>query len=147
MRNWRYITKQCMISLSFLTVIFPSVPCRMGELPLCLFQASIMSTVITECSQSRIAYLASIIARNTTKIDGFLRSRDLPFPSFDIDAPLDFHFTNELKSARSLVVDATIELKELLLGPKELLLTNVVRFAMFIRLEFLICAKTKAVPI
>ena len=89
-----------------------------------------MSTSTTERSQSRITKLAGIIAEKTAELDGFLHSRHLPFPSFDIDAPL--RLPEELESTRNLVIDASTELKELLLGPTELLLSNVVRSVLLI---------------
>ena len=91
-----------------------------------------MSESTTERSQSRITKLAGVIAKKTAELDSFLLSRNLPFPSFEIDAPLDFRLPEELESTRSLVIDASTELKELLLGPTELLLSNVVRSVLLI---------------
>ena len=88
---------------------------------------TVMSKNTTERSQSRIMELAGIISKKTAELDGYLFSRNLPFPSFDIDAPLDFHLSEELEISRSLAIDAITELRELLLGPKDLLLSNVVR--------------------
>ena len=91
-----------------------------------------MSKSTTERYQSRITKLAGVIAKKTAELDSFLLSRHLPFPSFDIDAPPDFRLPEELESTRNLVIDASTELKELLLGPKELLLSNVVRSVLLI---------------
>ena len=86
-------------------------------------------TTSTEGFQSRIAELACIIASKTAQIDGFLAMNDLP-PPFDNEAPLDLHLPQDLEAARNLVIDASTELKELLLGPKELLLSHVVGLAL-----------------
>ena len=72
-------------------------------------------------SNSRILELASIIAENTTKVDQYLTANDLPKPSFEITAPVNLTLPKTLQAARDAVLDATIELNELLLGPKEVM--------------------------
>lgn len=73
---------------------------------------------------SRIAELASIIARKTAKVDEYLQSHDRPSPSFDVDCPPDLgippHAT-EIEEARMEAIEASIELQELLQGPASLL--------------------------
>ena len=75
---------------------------------------------------SRIQELAEIIATNTTRIGLFLQSQGLPLPSFEINAPTALSLSDELEVARKSVLEATTELHELLLGPKELILSNIV---------------------
>jgi 3-polyprenyl-4-hydroxybenzoate decarboxylase len=79
---------------------------------------------------SRIQELAKIIATHTDQIDDFLISNNLPSPSFDIDGPETLGLSSEMQKSRDLVIDATTELKELLQGPKEILMSNPVRHAL-----------------
>ena len=70
---------------------------------------------------NRIAVLASIIADNTTKIDSYLVSKDLPTPSFDPDTPASLLFDPSIAAARQAVLEATDELNALMLGPMMIL--------------------------
>lgn len=70
--------------------------------------------------------LASIIIKNTDLIDQFLISHDMPFPSFDVDAPEKLSLPEELEAIRAIVLNASTEIHELLLSPKELLISNTV---------------------
>ena len=72
-------------------------------------------------SNSRILELASIIAENTAKVDEYLTANDLSKLSFEITAPVNLTLPKTLQAARDAVLDATIELNELLLGPKEVM--------------------------
>lgn len=67
-----------------------------------------------------------MILKNTDLIDRFLLSHDLPFPSFDTDAPEKLSLPEELEAIRSIVLNASTEIHELLLSPKELLISNTV---------------------
>ena len=73
---------------------------------------------------TRIQELARIISTNTDQIDQFLASQGQAPPSFDIDAPETLNLPSALQTSRDQVIEATTELKELLQGPKELLLSN-----------------------
>jgi hypothetical protein len=77
-------------------------------------------------TMTRMQELADIIASHTNKIDQFLLSANKPTPSFDINASKTIDLPEDLEHSRVLVLEATIELNELLLGPKELLLSKVV---------------------
>ncbi|KAI1427098.1 S-adenosyl-L-methionine-dependent methyltransferase [Xylaria sp. FL1777] len=75
---------------------------------------------------SRIVELANRIANNTAKIDEYLRSRNLPTPSFDVDGPRDTLIPKDevsIESARVAIVDDTLELRRLALGPREYLMS------------------------
>ncbi len=77
---------------------------------------------------SRIAELAALVQSNTDKVDRYLREHHLPSPSFDEDGPVDFGIeSKEIQDARTVAMDASMELHELLLGPS-LCLRPVVRF-------------------
>lgn len=73
---------------------------------------------------SRIQELASLIANHTNQIHDFLASTGQSTPSFDIAGPLKLDLPSELQRSRDLVIEASTELKELLQGPKGLLLSN-----------------------
>jgi hypothetical protein len=74
----------------------------------------------------RIAELAEIIASQTAVLTHYLRSNDLPEPSFASDAPIDtFGSSPDMQKAKSSVIEATIELRQLLEGPVKLLLPEV----------------------
>ena len=70
-------------------------------------------------SQSRIAELAEIIAANTSIVDKYFSDHDIPTPSFGLDAPLHINIApheKEVAKARYAVLDATMELNQLLTG-------------------------------
>lgn len=76
---------------------------------------------------TRIAELSARIAANTTEIDNFLVSQSLPTPSFDPDAPLSLFHPNtddRILAAREAVIQDTLELRDLMLGPREHLFSS-----------------------
>ncbi|PQE06932.1 6-hydroxytryprostatin B O-methyltransferase protein [Rutstroemia sp. NJR-2017a WRK4] len=76
-------------------------------------------------AQPSLSELAATISANTAKIENYLRSHDLKSPSFDVDAPtgpLVPSDAPELEAARSELIDATLMLHDLILGPKEYLM-------------------------
>ena len=81
--------------------------------------------VSSRMTQSRrINELASIISRNTTVVDDFLESKNLPTPTFGIDALPKIPIPDEMvevEAARLKVIEASAELKALMMGPAELL--------------------------
>ena len=79
---------------------------------------------------SRIVELTSQISVNSTKIDRYLSAHGLPYPSFDIDNPTRLQLSEDIETARSITLDASLELYNLLLGPKELLHNQVVSRAL-----------------
>ncbi|KAI2642063.1 S-adenosyl-L-methionine-dependent methyltransferase [Xylaria nigripes] len=75
---------------------------------------------------SRIVELANRIASNTAKVDEYLASHKLPTPSFDVDGPRDTLIPKDeasVEAARVAVIDDTVELRHLLLGPREYLMS------------------------
>jgi hypothetical protein len=69
---------------------------------------------------TRITELAAIISSNTAKVNTYLKSNNIPSPSFNIDAPLNLGIpkeATEIDNARRLALAATIELQDLLQGP------------------------------
>ena len=82
-------------------------------------------------SQSRIAELAEIIAGNTSFVDKHFNDNDIPTPSFGLDAPLDIQIPpheKEVTKARYAVLDATMELNQLLTGHAALIWQNSVSY-------------------
>ncbi|EEA24943.1 O-methyltransferase, putative [Talaromyces marneffei ATCC 18224] len=70
-------------------------------------------------AHNRIVELATSISQNVAKIDSYLKSNGLSSPSFDIDSPFMNSFPEEIGSIRDAILEANLELSELLLGPKE----------------------------
>ena len=69
-------------------------------------------------ASTRIVELAVSVQQNTAKIDEYLQRKGLPCPSFDEDGPVDFGIEDEeVKKAREVALEASLELHELLLGP------------------------------
>ncbi|KAK2772300.1 hypothetical protein FQN53_004663 [Emmonsiellopsis sp. PD_33] len=73
---------------------------------------------------SRIVQLAQLISSNTSFIDEHIRGSGLAEPSFALDGPVEPIQTEtaELKDAKNDVIEAAIELRQLLEGPMKLLL-------------------------
>lgn len=68
--------------------------------------------------------LALIISTNTAKVKDHLVSNNLPLPSFNVDAPAQSLIApeaEEIQAARLAVIDATLKLHNLLLGPRDFL--------------------------
>ena len=68
---------------------------------------------------STLLALAGTIQSHTTQIHDYLKATGQPDPSFDVSSP-DVDFKG-VEDVRMKVLEALIELQELLLTPKELL--------------------------
>jgi hypothetical protein len=81
-------------------------------------------------STSRIEQLAAEIQQNTAKVSNYIRHHGLTMPSFDVNSPLESVIpkdADEIEAARLAVIDATQELRDLMLGPREYLMSWTVR--------------------
>ncbi|EGE05489.1 cercosporin toxin biosynthesis protein [Trichophyton equinum CBS 127.97] len=72
--------------------------------------------------KSRIAQLAQLISSGITAIDAHLGDNGLPMPSFDPDSPVQAVTQDDMVRVKNEVLEATIELRQLLEGPMNLLL-------------------------
>ena len=71
-------------------------------------------------STSKLIELAQTIAKETEKLDQYIKDCGLPQPSFEVDAPLNFpKLSEEAKKSREEVVRATKELGDLVAGPTD----------------------------
>jgi hypothetical protein len=71
---------------------------------------------------TRLTELTDIITTNTKKIEDYFSANGIPGLSFDTSAPGDFPVptsNQEIQAARRIVVNATQELHDLLVGPRE----------------------------
>ena len=67
---------------------------------------------------NRIVELAEIVRDNVHKLDVFFTSAGLPTPSFDVDLPSEL--PPEIDVSRNLILIATDELQDLMLGPSRI---------------------------
>lgn len=75
---------------------------------------------------SRIVEVSARIAANTAKLDEYLVAHNLPNPSFDENGPSDTLIPKdevEIEAARVTIIDDTNELRRLVLGPREYLMS------------------------
>ncbi|KAK0705474.1 putative O-methyltransferase [Lasiosphaeris hirsuta] len=78
-------------------------------------------------STPSMTQLSARIGENTAKVNAYLASHDLPGPSFEVDAPqqlLPPGTDAEMVLARQSVIDDCLELRNLLLGPREHIMTT-----------------------
>lgn len=78
-----------------------------------------------------IVELATRIAANTTKVGDYLTEHNLPQPSFGVDAPLYGCVPSdapEIEALRLSVIKDTVELRDLMLGPRDYLFSFVVSY-------------------
>jgi hypothetical protein len=71
---------------------------------------------------SRLTELTDLISTNTKTIEQYFADNNLPSLSFDITAPKDFPVPTAnaaLQQARRTVINATQELHDLIVGPRE----------------------------
>ena len=78
-------------------------------------------------STSRIIQLAQLISSQTSLIGQHLQNNNLPEPSFNQDGPTEpiQNETPDIQKAKTDVIEATIELRQLLEGPMKLVLPEV----------------------
>ena len=78
---------------------------------------------------SYISYLAETISTNTAKVDSYLQLHSLPQPSFAVDGPTRLLPSDadapDIEEARTKAIEASIELQQLLQGPRSLLTPSV----------------------
>lgn len=76
-------------------------------------------------ASSRLSELSTIIAEKTALIEQYLASKGLPQPSFKPNAPAELgpiaHEDDAIQQARLDLIDATKELRDLAIGPSDLL--------------------------
>ena len=68
-------------------------------------------------SLSRIAELASVIQKHTSKVDDYISSHGLESPSFDVSMPAQLNLPETVQLSSNTVIEATSELHSLMLGP------------------------------
>lgn len=69
---------------------------------------------------SLLVKLSQTIARETEKVDAYLRENSIPAPTFEADGPYDYPaLPDEIQKARLAVIKAAADLKDLMVGPKE----------------------------
>jgi hypothetical protein len=73
---------------------------------------------------TRIAELAAVVASHTRQIDDYINTQGLPQPSFDTTGPAELQLPPQLEQARTIVLQATQELNDLLQGPRELIFNH-----------------------
>jgi hypothetical protein len=82
-----------------------------------------------------ITKLAAIISENTAKVNEYLLANDFPLPSFNVDAPqkslIDPEEAPEIEAARIAIIDASLMMHDLMLGPKEHLMNFSVSYQVF----------------
>jgi hypothetical protein len=68
---------------------------------------------------SRIEDLAQAVATSTSQIGDYLRSQSLPFPSFDVNGPVEATLKDaQIEQARQDAMASCLELFSLLQGPR-----------------------------
>jgi hypothetical protein len=78
-------------------------------------------------ASSRIQLLADEIGKSTALVDQYLQDNQLPQPSFEPEAPTNAfgNAPSEIQEARDRVIEASIELQQLLAGNFNLLAPTV----------------------
>ena len=84
---------------------------------------------------TRILALSQIIASQTALINKHLQDNNHPEPSFAADGPIEpiREPTPEVEKAKNAIIEATIELRQLLEGPVKALVPEVSKLPLFIR--------------
>lgn len=81
-------------------------------------------------ASTRLLELAEIISSATTSIHKYLISQNLPYPSFEPNAPPLLLIPEEVAKWQDAVVDATSELYDLLVNPISAMLAGSVSFSL-----------------
>ncbi|KAI5921857.1 S-adenosyl-L-methionine-dependent methyltransferase [Camillea tinctor] len=71
-------------------------------------------------SKSAMVVLAQKISTGTEKIEAYFKEKGLPMPGLDVDAPSDFpQLPDDIARCRREVIEATRELRDIMVGPRE----------------------------
>lgn len=78
-------------------------------------------------AMTSIVDLAKIIVENTSKVDQYIREKNLPQPSFDINGPVKpvADAPSKIQAARDAAAEACLELQQLLNGADSLIFPDV----------------------
>lgn len=95
-------------------------------------------------TSSRIVELSALIHENTRKVDEFINSSGLPSPSFDISQPPMLPLPPHIQILQKAVINATDELKTLMLGPIGSIVDNRVGLLQYSQLNDSAVDKTNA---
>lgn len=93
--------------------------------------------------ETRIVELANRIAANTAVLNDYLTAHGLPTPSFDLNGPKDTLVPKEetdIEAARVAIIDDAQELRRLVLGPREYLMSYTVSLAYRLHCQLLVHA-------
>jgi len=77
--------------------------------------------------QTRIAELSTLISTHISKIDSWFIEHKVETPSFSANYSPDHNLPPEIEKSRSIVLNATQELNELLQGPRDHIFNHTVR--------------------
>jgi hypothetical protein len=94
-----------------------------------------MDQLSSGTQNTRILALSQIIASQTALINKHLQDNNHPEPSFAADAPIEpiRETTPEVEKAKNAVIEAAIELRQLLEGPVKALVPEVSKLTLFVR--------------
>ncbi|KAI1761277.1 putative O-methyltransferase [Hypoxylon sp. FL1150] len=78
-------------------------------------------------SQSMIAERAATVATHSNRLDSYLSKEDVPHPSFEADGLGDLKLPSDIEQSRSrsIVIEASQELNDLLQGPRNILFNHI----------------------
>lgn len=68
-------------------------------------------------ASTRLTDLARTVLQQTSLIEDYFNTNNLPPPSFDEHSPAELPLTAKLQPARQRAIDAAMELQDLLMGP------------------------------
>lgn len=80
-----------------------------------------------ESSASRISTLSRIIAVNTAILDTYFQIKNISQPSLDESCLDSLDLPRDIRESRAAIIDATLELRLICLGPREALYSHRVR--------------------
>lgn len=82
--------------------------------------AAINTTQPSGSSTTNIIALSKKIAKETEKLEAYMKENGLTMPSFDVDAADDFpRLPEDIQRSRLEIIHATKELRDLAVGPRE----------------------------
>ena len=75
----------------------------------------------------RLSILTTSINDGVAQLIDYLAKNNLPYPSFEPDAPADLQLSRQVQGAAFAAMDAAQELYDLIRGPRDLPIDHIVR--------------------